>query len=93
MPHYTHTIRPIWAVVRQTFGFPLPPAGWSATPQPFGWPTPTGLVGRLFHTLLVWQERARSRRRLLTLDDHMLSDIGRSRAEAVREASKPFWKE
>ena len=39
-----------------------------------------------------WIERARTRRRLLTLDDRMLRDIGVSRADAWREGSKPFWK-
>ncbi len=40
----------------------------------------------------LWRERARTRRRLLTLDDRLLRDIGISRAEAWQEASKPFWK-
>ncbi len=39
-----------------------------------------------------WMERARTRRRLLTLDDRMLRDIGVSRADAWREGTKPFWK-
>ena len=42
---------------------------------------------------MLWHERARQRRRLLELDDRMLKDIGVSRADAVREASKPFWQE
>jgi uncharacterized protein YjiS (DUF1127 family) len=28
---------------------------------------------------------------LLKLDDHLLRDIGVTRAQARREASKPFW--
>ena len=41
--------------------------------------------------LLRWHELARQRRTLLTLNDRMLKDIGVTRAEAEREASRPFW--
>lgn len=34
---------------------------------------------------------ARSRRALAHLDDHLLSDIGLSRAEAEAEAIRPVW--
>jgi uncharacterized protein YjiS (DUF1127 family) len=33
----------------------------------------------------------RQRARLADLDDHMLRDIGLSRAEAATEAARPFW--
>ena len=33
----------------------------------------------------------RSRRGLAALDDHMLQDIGLTRAEAETEASRPAW--
>ena len=36
--------------------------------------------------------RRRQRHALRELDDHLLSDIGVSRAEALREAGKPPWK-
>ena len=39
-----------------------------------------------------WHERWRQRQALLRLDDHLLKDIGVSRAEAEEEAVKPFWK-
>lgn len=39
-----------------------------------------------------WQQRARQRRQLAGLDDWQLEDIGISRAEAQREAAKPFWR-
>lgn len=39
-----------------------------------------------------WQERARQRRALLALDDRLLKDIGVSRADALHEGRKPFWK-
>lgn len=38
-----------------------------------------------------WQRLARERRQLLALSDHMLKDIGLTRADAEREASRPFW--
>jgi len=41
--------------------------------------------------LLQWQELAQQRRRLLSLDDRMLKDIGITRAEACREGARPFW--
>lgn len=37
-------------------------------------------------------DRQRQRRALLDLDDHLLSDIGKSRQEALDEGRKPFWK-
>lgn len=43
--------------------------------------------------LLVWQERFGGRRRLSRLSDHMLKDIGISRADAEREAGKRFWRQ
>jgi uncharacterized protein YjiS (DUF1127 family) len=49
-------------------------------------------LGAAFDRLLVWQERARSRRMLRGLDDHMLSDIGIDRSTAEEEGSKPFWR-
>jgi uncharacterized protein YjiS (DUF1127 family) len=39
-----------------------------------------------------WRQRARSRRELLALDDHMLRDIGVTRIDAQYEAAKPFWR-
>jgi uncharacterized protein YjiS (DUF1127 family) len=42
--------------------------------------------------LLTWHERARQRRQLLTLNDHMLRDIGLTRADVLAESSKPFWR-
>ena len=39
-----------------------------------------------------WRRRARSRRELLALDDHMLKDIGITRVDAQYEAAKSFWR-
>ena len=41
--------------------------------------------------LLTWQERARQRRHLESLNDHMLRDIGLSRADIMAETTKRFW--
>jgi uncharacterized protein YjiS (DUF1127 family) len=48
---------------------------------------------RAADSLLIWYDRSRERRALLSLDDHMLRDVGLSRAEISNEASKPFWQE
>jgi uncharacterized protein YjiS (DUF1127 family) len=44
----------------------------------------TGLV-------LTWIDRYRQRRMLSSLSDHMLKDIGVTRADVDREAGKRFW--
>ena len=41
---------------------------------------------------MVWQSRADQRARLGTMDDHMLKDIGITRADVERERTKPFWR-
>ena len=65
-----------------------------------GRPTFGGLFQRLravpasaLQALLVWQERARQRRHLASLDDRLLRDMGLSRADAERESALPFWRE
>lgn len=40
----------------------------------------------------LWVQRANHRRQLMVLDERLLSDIGLTRADAIREAKKPFWK-
>ena len=50
-----------------------------------------GAIRGAVSTLRIWHQRARTRRQLLTLEDQLLADIGVSRADAVHEASKPFW--
>jgi len=49
-------------------------------------------VTAVFDRLLAWQDRARSRRMLRGLDDHMLRDIGIDRSVAEAEGSMPFWR-
>lgn len=48
--------------------------------------TPLLSLFRELHFL--WQ---RQRRRLLELEDHLLKDIGISRADPLQEGRKPFW--
>lgn len=50
-----------------------------------------GFAATAFARLLRWHELARQRRALLALNERMLKDIGITRAEAEREASRPFW--
>jgi uncharacterized protein YjiS (DUF1127 family) len=46
---------------------------------------------RVAELLLTWHERSRQRHQLQCLSDHMLRDIGLSRADVLAEATKPFW--
>lgn len=50
-----------------------------------------GAVRRAVGTVLLWQQRARERHALATIDDHGLKDLGLSRADVARESDKPFW--
>lgn len=51
-----------------------------------------GLASGIWGLVQVWVERAAQRRALAGLDDRTLQDIGLSRATAVGEADKPFWR-
>ena len=54
-----------------------------------------GLIARLrAWPARLWQmaERQRQRQRLLELDDHMLEDIGLTRAAAEEMGRRPFWR-
>ncbi len=59
--------------------------------------SPANTLKRYMHyvacTLKEWNRRKTGRIQLLVLDEHMLRDIGISRADAEFEARKPFWKE
>jgi uncharacterized protein YjiS (DUF1127 family) len=50
------------------------------------------LARRALDTLVTWQERSMQRRQLMELDDRLLVDIGISRADAVGEYRKSFWR-
>ena len=45
------------------------------------------------HLLRQWRSRAAGRRRLLSMEDFRLDDIGIDRGAALDEAAKPFWKQ
>lgn len=49
------------------------------------------LIRQAFGAFATWQERARQRQHLATLDDRLLKDIGLSRVDVARETSKAFW--
>ncbi len=55
-----------------------------------------GAIGRVtkaaVNMLLSWQQRARERHRLASFDEHMLRDLGLSRADIEFELRKPFWR-
>ena len=49
-------------------------------------------IGALLDTVAKWQQRRRQRLTLAALDDHMLSDIGITRADVEAEVTRPFWR-
>jgi uncharacterized protein YjiS (DUF1127 family) len=52
----------------------------------------TRRAGALLDAVLTWQERARQRHAMATMDEHALKDIGLSRSDVVAESTKPFWR-
>ena len=48
---------------------------------------------RVLNALYRWQERIDERRELDRIDERLLKDAGISRADVMREASKPFWRD
>ncbi|MEM7023904.1 MAG: DUF1127 domain-containing protein [Pseudomonadota bacterium] len=42
--------------------------------------------------IVVWRDRARQRRHLRSLNNHMLRDLGLTRADVLAESDKPFWR-
>jgi len=50
------------------------------------------LPSRGLAVLRRWEDASRMRGHLMDLDDRALRDLGITRGEAVREASKPFWR-
>lgn len=62
------------------------PDEFTSRPVSTAWPL------RVLATLLLWRQRARTRRQLALLDDRQLSDIGISSADRMDEVSKPFWR-
>jgi uncharacterized protein YjiS (DUF1127 family) len=52
-----------------------------------------GWLRRVGATLALWRRRTAERQALLSLDDHILRDIGLSRREVELEGRKPFWRD
>jgi uncharacterized protein YjiS (DUF1127 family) len=49
-------------------------------------------IRRFFDSAFECHTRSRERSVLRALDDHMLRDVGLTRADVYREVSKPFWR-
>jgi uncharacterized protein YjiS (DUF1127 family) len=54
---------------------------------------PAFRLGDLMSVLFHFQERWRQRVQLAELDDRTLGDLGLTRADVLRESSKPFWRD
>ncbi len=71
------------------FALPTPARTSAATKA--GTAARPGVPALLARRLAAWVELHRQRRQLLSLSDHMLHDLGLSRADAEGEATRPFW--
>lgn len=56
------------------------------------WRAVRDVISAVDRTLALWDLRARSRRDLARLDDHLMRDMGFDPIEVRREANKPFWR-
>ena len=65
--------------------------GYETSPRPF-WKTLFKTVSNATARVEAFLERRRILHDLQGLDDRMLRDIGISRADALAEAAKPFWR-
>lgn len=66
---------------------------WNPTvSETMRFPALAAALARVADAVSAWGERARQRRDVLGLPDHLLKDIGISRADAEAEAMKPFWR-
>jgi uncharacterized protein YjiS (DUF1127 family) len=54
--------------------------------------SPVQVVSHLLDLLATWERRARERRKLAEMSDHMLKDLGISRSDALRESRKSIWR-
>ena len=48
-------------------------------------------IGHIVRTLMAWHDRAHERRQLFSLSDHVLNDIGRSRADLASSMPRAVW--
>lgn len=53
----------------------------------------SALVVKVAVALVTWETRARTRKHLAKLDDHLLEDIGLSPRDAKREADRRFYQQ
>ena len=67
-------------------------SSWILTPTERRPLRPGERLRSLADAVALWSARARQRRCLAQLDDRMLRDIGKIRADALEEAGKPFWR-
>lgn len=56
------------------------------------YPAPTRKGNPVVALFLTWNARYRMRCHLADLPEHMLADIGLTRADADREIAKPIWR-
>ena len=49
------------------------------------------IAAKVSGTVKLWVRRSNDRRLLAMMNDHLLTDIGLTRADVVREAGKFFW--
>jgi uncharacterized protein YjiS (DUF1127 family) len=83
------TMTALVSPAHHTLGFrPLYPASGGLQARPWT----KRLVNHLLRTLTTWHDRHRQRQRLADLNDHLLRDIGITRAQALAEHDKPFWR-
>ncbi|UTW08258.1 DUF1127 domain-containing protein [Pseudomonas benzenivorans] len=52
---------------------------------------PRALIGKAWGHIKRWHQLAEQRRRLATLNDEALKDLGLSRADVLEESERPFW--
>ena len=75
------------AVALDAAGVHAPPLDAAGEAAGGGW------VQRFADRLLTWLQRSRQRRQLATFSDHMLKDLGLSRADVDHETSRRFWQD
>ena len=78
------------SVLPEVVGKPSVSAGFFRTVESVVAPVDAAIAG-ILDQLFTWHQRARDRHALGLLDEHMLHDIGLSRADVEHEASKPCW--
>jgi uncharacterized protein YjiS (DUF1127 family) len=55
-------------------------------------PVVAAAVLKMAHMLVVWSDRANTRRQLQSMNAYRLDDIGLTETQARTEYLKPFWK-